>query len=715
MKNSILATFVFTATLLFAQTPTLNLVQLQTGFDSPVQVTHCGDDRLFIVEQDGRIRIMSKSGVINSTAFLNIDPRVNSSGNEQGLLGLAFSPNYKQDGFFYVNYTDTGTISSPSNSTVFTRISRFSVSTTDSNVADPNSEVILLQFPQPYSNHNGGNMMFGKDGYLYINTGDGGSGNDPLNSGQSLNTFLGKVLRIDVNGSAYAVPADNPFVGQANVKPEIWAYGLRNPWRASFDRLTADMWIGDVGQDAYEEIDFQPANSAGGENYGWKCREGFHPTPPPANTSGCPSSGFVDPVYEVPQGGGSSCSITGGYVYRGAQYNLLFGRYLFTDYCSGKFWAIRKLSNNTFAFDTLQTFTTFQYTSFGEDNLGELYVCYRGSTATNGRIYRITETSDCKPVAFISFNDSVSACAPVKISALKGEGLTYQWYNSSGLINGAQSNELAVQQSGWYKVFVAKTGQPGCEKMSDSVYVTVKDTTQLIPSKNILDFCKNQPAVDITGAVSPSGGIYSGALLSGDSIIPAITPAGSYTVSYTYTNSDGCVSGYSFGYSISDTTAITTNPPTAVLCNTSLIFDLSNVCSPVGGSYSGSFVSGTGFNLSSANIGSNAVQYAYTDSNGCISAVTFNINVQNCTGISESSTLDFMIYPNPSDGRVSIVMPESMKNAELVVTDMQGKQVLKLISTEYKNEIDLRLQPAGVYFVSITSQSERIVKRLVKE
>ncbi|MBK7148456.1 MAG: PQQ-dependent sugar dehydrogenase [Bacteroidetes bacterium] len=452
MKKFLILLALLPSFFIHAQNPVINLTQLQTGFDSPVGVMSCGDNRLFILEQDGRIRIMSKSGVINTTAFLDISGPVQSSGNEQGLLGLAFSPNYKQDGFFYINYII-------GNGAGSTRISRFSVNPTDSNLADVNSEVIILEFTQPYTNHNGGNMMFGPDGFLYINQGDGGSGNDPQGNGQNKNTFLGKILRIDVNNqSTYAIPSTNPFVGQANVKEEIWAYGLRNPWRASFDRLTGDMWIGDVGQDAWEEIDFQPASSTGGQNYGWRCREGFHVTPAPANTSGCPSTGFVDPVYEVPQAGGTSCSITGGYVYRGAQHNSLFGRYLFTDYCSGRFWAIRKTGANTFAFDTLQSFTTFQYTSFGQDNLGELYICYRGSTSTNGRIYKISETSDCKPVAFISFDDSLSGCAPVNISALKGEGLAYQWYNSTGLINGANSPEHAPIQSGYYKVLVSKPG-----------------------------------------------------------------------------------------------------------------------------------------------------------------------------------------------------------------------------------------------------------------
>jgi glucose/arabinose dehydrogenase len=230
-----------------AQIPQLDLIQLATGYFKPLDVKNCGDERLFVVEQTGYIRILYKDGSKQSTPFLDIRARVNSGGDEQGLLGLAFSPNFKQDGFFYVNYIN-------GSSSGATRISRFSVMANDSTQADPNSEVILLTFSQYATNHNGGNMAFGPDGYLYINQGDGGGSGDPAANGQNKNTYLGKMLRIDVTGqSTYSVPPSNPFVGVANTKPEIWAYGLRNPWRSSFDRLTGDLWIGDVGQNAYEE------------------------------------------------------------------------------------------------------------------------------------------------------------------------------------------------------------------------------------------------------------------------------------------------------------------------------------------------------------------------------------------------------------------------------------------------------------------------------
>ncbi|MBF8285408.1 MAG: hypothetical protein HW378_4323 [Anaerolineales bacterium] len=240
-----------------------------SGLDEPVDLKHAGDGsgRLFVIEQPGRIRIV-ENGELLPDPFLDIEPLVNSRGNEQGLLGLAFYPDYAANGLFFVNYTDVN------GDTV---VARYAVSADDPSRADPASAKIILQVDQPFPNHNGGDLVFGPDGYLYIGLGDGGSGGDPQGNGQNLNALLGKMLRIDVNhGDPYAIPPDNPFAGRAGARPEIWAYGLRNPWRYSFDRATGDLYIADVGQNAYEEVDFQPADSRGGENYGWNKYEGFH-------------------------------------------------------------------------------------------------------------------------------------------------------------------------------------------------------------------------------------------------------------------------------------------------------------------------------------------------------------------------------------------------------------------------------------------------------
>ena len=362
-----------------ASAQVLSLETFASGFNDPVDITNAGDGRLFIVEQDGVIRIVDEDGSVLPTPFLNIDPRVRSTGNEQGLLGLAFHPDYQNNGYFYVNYSIN-----PSGDS---RISRFKV-TADPNIADPNSELIIYEFTQDFSNHNGGDLNFGPtDGYLYIGTGDGGSAGDPFNRAQNGLSPLGKMLRIDVdnpsNGNNYGIPASNPFVGNPAVLDEIWALGLRNPWRFSFDRQTHDMWIGDVGQNAWEEIDFQPASSAGGENYGWRCYEGNNSF----NTGGCgPIGNYVFPVIAVNHSG--NCSITGGYVYRGQKYPNLIGKYLYTDYCSGRFWTLEPDGQGGWT-NALLADLAFGFTTFGEDQNGELYVANIG----NGLVYRVTDSS----------------------------------------------------------------------------------------------------------------------------------------------------------------------------------------------------------------------------------------------------------------------------------------------------------------------------------
>jgi glucose/arabinose dehydrogenase len=345
------------------------LRKIVSGLDEPVFLTHSGDDsgRLFIVEQIGRIRILQNETLLPDS-FLDIVPLVNSRGNEQGLLGLAFSPNYATDGQFYINYTDLN------GDTV---IARYKVSD-DPNRADSNSAEVLMQVDQPYPNHNGGMLAFGPDGYLYIGLGDGGSQGDPSDNGQRLGTRLGKMLRIDVSqGDPYAIPPDNPFINRAGARPEIWANGLRNPWRYSFDRATGDLYIGDVGQNAWEEIDFQPADSRGGENYGWNFLEGSHPY------EGTPPEGLVPPIAEYSHLEGG-CSVTGGYVYRGPSLPQLNGIYLFADYCSGIIWALFRNASGEWEKVELMN-ALFTISSFGEDQAGELYLLdHRG-----GAVYQL--------------------------------------------------------------------------------------------------------------------------------------------------------------------------------------------------------------------------------------------------------------------------------------------------------------------------------------
>lgn len=343
--------------------PQLALQTVVEGLDALTYLTHAGDGsgRLYVTEQPGRVRVI-ENGRVRDTVFLDITDRVGSQGNEQGLLSIAFSPDFAQDRLVYANYTDRRGA---------TVVSRFVVSA-DGLSADPASEQVILTIAQPYSNHNGGQLKFGPDGMLYIGMGDGGAAGDPQNYAQNTASLLGKMIRIDVSridgDRLYAIPADNPDFGPGAAL-ELWAIGLRNPWRFSFDRATGDLYIADVGQNAYEEIDFQPASSRGGENYGWRLREGFAPY-----RGGQDSPSFTPPIYQY--GHDLGCSVTGGYVYRGAAIPALVGRYLYTDFCSGTIWALHRNAAGEWVNEALFE-SGMNITSFGEDEAGELYVLHR--------------------------------------------------------------------------------------------------------------------------------------------------------------------------------------------------------------------------------------------------------------------------------------------------------------------------------------------------
>ncbi|MDD4971790.1 MAG: PQQ-dependent sugar dehydrogenase [Paludibacter sp.] len=349
-------------------------VVFANGLITPVCIAHAGDSRLFVVNQHGLIMLVDSAGRVYPTPFMDISSRV-TYGGERGLLGIAFHPHYKTNGYFYVNYVGVGDS---------THISRFNVSTSDPNKADPLSEVKLLTLFQPYVNHNGGDLCFGPDGYLYIGLGDGGSGGDPGNRAQNLTENLGKILRIDVDhGNPYAIPVTNPFYNSTTARKEIWGYGLRNPWRISFDRLTSDLWIADVGQNLYEEINFQPASSTGGENYGWRCYEGNMPY----DTVGCNSaSSYTFPAYAYPHG--PECSVIGGYVDRSSPLSPTYGHYFFADFCSDKIWTLHQVAGNWVVQDYGQ-YTGNNFSTFGEDYLGQLYV----AGLTSGIIFRISSNT----------------------------------------------------------------------------------------------------------------------------------------------------------------------------------------------------------------------------------------------------------------------------------------------------------------------------------
>ena len=340
------------------------------GFAQPLFVSHAGDgsNRLFVLEQAGRIWVIDEGEVLGEP-FLDIRGRVNSGSNEQGLLGLAFHPHFAENGVFYLNYTD----SSPA-----TVIARFSLSE-EPNQADPLSEAILLRIPQPYSNHNGGHIEFGPDGYLYIAMGDGGSGGDPQNNGQNPETLLGTLLRIDVDGGEpYAIPADNPFVNGGGA-PEVWHTGLRNPWRFSFDTATGDLYMADVGQNQWEEINYLPSGVPGGVNFGWNYFEGNHSYEgtPPGNLS------LYPPVTEYSHGTGR-CSVTGGVVYRGSKLPELWGVYFYGDFCSGEVFALVQEEEGLWETEAVYNLPVL-ITSFGLDEQGEIYLVDRSGALYNLR------------------------------------------------------------------------------------------------------------------------------------------------------------------------------------------------------------------------------------------------------------------------------------------------------------------------------------------
>lgn len=360
-----------------ASVVSIRLERVVSRLQAPVGIVHAGDGsgRLFLVLQAGEIVIYDGTQVLRAP-FLDIKDRV-GSGNERGLLGLAFHPDFTRNGQFFVNYT---------NNHGDTIVARFFVSA-DPNIADAQSEQMVLTLAQPFSNHNGGQLQFGPDRFLYIGTGDGGAGGDPGNRAQNLADLLGKMLRVDVNGDDfpndatknYAIPADNPFIQDPGARDEIWSYGLRNPWRYSFDRETGDLFIADVGQNDVEEVHLQMASSQGRENYGWRLMEGSRCFNPPHN---CNDGTLSLPILEYSHAFG--CSIIGGYRYRGARFPQLVGMYFFSDFCSGRIWGATNVEGQWHATQLLVD-SSLSISSFGEDEAGELYL----SDVNEGVLFRL--------------------------------------------------------------------------------------------------------------------------------------------------------------------------------------------------------------------------------------------------------------------------------------------------------------------------------------
>lgn len=439
------------------------LEQIATGLTRPCEIVNDGihPNRMYVLEQPGRIRLMDLEGNISPSPFLDISSQVNSSGNEQGLLGLAFSPDFAENGHFFVNYTQS------QGSVTRTRVTRFTAAAPNFTQADPNSEVLVLDFIQDFGNHNGGQLDFGPDGYLYIATGDGGSGGDPNNRSQDLESFLGKLLRIDVSELPYSIPPDNPFIDNADALDEIWAYGLRNAWKNAFDEETGDLYIADVGQNAVEELNFQPASSLGGENYGWRCYEGSQAF----NLSGCGDAAeYVFPVSEYTHpsvGNGNRCSVTGGRVYRGSAYPLLTGKYFMTDWCSGEYWILWQEEGEWQEFLSPDILTS-QIVAFGPDLDGEIYVVRGG---LNGSVHKLTENcSSLTPELGVIENT---------LNALPDDAVSYEWYLDGVFLTETEDASLEAEENGIYTVLV--TAANGCRALSNEELIggmSVEDLRQ---------------------------------------------------------------------------------------------------------------------------------------------------------------------------------------------------------------------------------------------
>lgn len=511
--------------------PHINLELVPSpGFNSPVDIANAGDTRLFIVERTGYIRILKTDGT--SSLFLDIDAKVKSTGGEQGLLGLAFDPNYAVNGYFYVNYTNnTGT-----GNTVIARYSRNAI---NPDLADVASEVIIMTIVQPFTNHNGGNLEFGPDGYLYIGTGDGGSGGDPGDRAQDItDQKLGKMLRIDVSSLPYTNPPDNPFVGITG-DDEIWQYGLRNPWRFSFDRLTDDLWIGDVGQGAWEEVDFQPASSTGGENWGWRCYEGNAIY----DAAGCAGAGSYDfPIYVYNHTfGAGGYAITGGYVYRGTQFPGMVGYYIFCDYVTGNWWST--VSNGFGGWTTvMEPLAQDDISTFGEGVDGEIYC----ASLSGGQIYHVID--DCGAFDLTSSVTNASyGFNNGAIDLIVTGGTAPYTYNWS---NGAATQDISSLAAGSYTVTV--TDATGCIQLETAI---------------VISECGPLPSVMITGLSSTTasfdwidegvasykvqyrpaaGGAWTNSLTPVSNVtIMGLTPLTAYKLKVSYT----CPSGVKYSKS----------------------------------------------------------------------------------------------------------------------------------------------------------------------
>ncbi len=610
--------------------PKIKLDTFALGYPKPVGIENDGyTSRLFVLDQTGRIFVLDSLGNKLDT-FLDIRNSVQYINNgEQGLLGLAFHPDYRNNGYFYVYHT----IKNTTNNAVY----RYKV-TSNPNRANIDSQKLVIAIPHPlFNNHNGGCIKFGKDGFLYIGIGDGGSGNDPNNNAQNKNTLLGKLLRLDVNNFtvAYTVPSTNPFVGQPNVKTEIWALGLRNPWRFSFDRNSGDLWLADVGQNNIEEVNFQPASNTGGDNYGWRCYEGNSAF----NTTGCgASSNYKFPFFTYPHtSSNGGFSITGGYIYQGNQYKYLKDYYLFTDYVSGNFW-VSKRNSSTFSTTLLSSPKQTNISSFGEDIKGELYAC----NLNNGTIYKIRELCEQFKITLVPKNltcyNSLDGRIDVLPSGNNGT-VSYSWSNGN-----TGNNQLNLSDG---KYVVTATDAIGCS-VKDSIILSKPDTI-IIQSQIQHPRCENiQSGSIILFVTGGTGGTYRYQWNDGaTSNVIQFLSAGNYAV--TVIDSNQCSNSASFTLYNIDT------------LEKPIITYGSDFLQTTAGYQSYRWIK-NGIELLGSNkdtIHPNLTENAYyivevTDWNGCKALSDTFLHIWFQSHPKNSMVDKFTVYPNPVKGKLNI-------------------------------------------------------------
>lgn len=509
---------------IYAQ-PNYEFPLFASGLNSPVGLAHADDDRLFIVQQVGTIVILDQDGNKFDGNFLNITNRV-QSGGERGLLGMAFHPDYANNGYLYVHYSRSGDGTSI--------ISRFSVSDDDPNIALADSEFILMTINQPYANHNGGAINFGNDGYLYIGMGDGGSGGDPDNYSQNRMTRLGKMLRIDVdNGNPYSIPADNPFVDDDNTLSEIYALGLRNPWRFTFDSFNGDLWIADVGQNKWEEVNHQIGGTPGGQNYGWRCYEGFEPY----NTNGCGDvSEYVMPAAVYGRASDGGCSISGGEVYRGNKMASLYGKYIYSDYCSDNIWVVSRNDEGNYE-DYILTKSGQVFGTVGifSDVNEDLYLVH-----LSGRIHKIVsdECDDSTPLDIVPFESAICAGDTIAIQPIRNtvEQPTYTLFKDGELIYTGTDSVLYIFDHGEY-LLVENVAECTREIV---IFIELKGDSNAffdgLPEEVDIndDILVMVPQVD--------GGTFSGNGVVNNTFDPQLAGMGEHVVRYTVTENDLCTS-----------------------------------------------------------------------------------------------------------------------------------------------------------------------------